>query len=425
MGRLRRKFWLLLGCGIAVVLIVMLLREREPRYEGHSLDEWDRMLESDDNPSVTNAERAVQHIGANALPFLIKWIQYEEKPWRRHLETLCDKLPDQFARPLNKLMADHGFDRQQGAFSALYILGPKARPAMPTLVHLIQTDPLNIQQSMTVLAGIGGDAFTPVLDVITNRVSPHRLVAINALFELDRRRPLDQIVVSTLTNCLAEPDPELTFRAAQILCYHNLEKELAMKTLVDGLESGNARIRRQAISSLRFSLQLGYSISAPLEFVQDTNSPLSPYAAGALGELADRAKMPETVLPALTNALHDPRPLVRSYAASAVGHFREAAEPAAPTLLELWNDPNSSVRQAATNALFELPTYAVLRTVAQWPMGMSDEQMLMYEQSYGLPLHTVEVTNLLNHPDARVRQIATTAFRMLVDRTMTNANHQP
>jgi HEAT repeat protein len=109
----------------------------------------------------------------------------------------------------------------------------------------------------------------------------------------------------------------------------------------------------------------------------------------------DRVVLPDTVLPALTNALNDLRPVVRSYATAAVGHFREAAEPVAPALLDLWTDPDELVRQSATNAFFDLPSYYILK-------------------GYWLaPIRTASLTHLLDNPDPRIREMATNAFQKL------------
>lgn len=425
-GRFRRKPWILLGGAIAVLLTLTLLLEREPRYNGRSLGEWVWKLEADSTGfSVTNAEQAIEHIGTNALPFLIKWVQYEEKPWRRRLGDLCDKLPDQLAtRRLNDWVAGRGVERQQGAFSALYILGPKASPAIPTLVHLVETQPDTIQHSMTALARIGGEGLTPVIDALTNPASLYlyRLSAINALDYAYWRSPIDQRSVPVLADCLQDKNRDVAFRAAQILCCHDSQKELAMKTLLDGLESGTPRIRQQAGDHLKVCLKRGYSVPEVLHFLQDTNSPLSPYAAAALIDLADDGmKLPPTVLSALTNSLHDPRPSVRSYAVCAIIRFSKAAEPAAPALLDLWNDPDNTVRQSATNAFYGLPSYSFLRSLGQWPIGMSQQQADMWITQYG-PCYT-ELTNLLNHPDPRIRQMATNAFQTLRGSNRVNQTH--
>jgi HEAT repeat protein len=414
-GRWRPKLWILLGCGIAAVLILTLWREREPRFEEHSLFEWIAIADHGDRDgefSKKEGQEAVRHIGTNAIPFLIKCIEYRERPWQTRLGGLCSKLPEKLAEPVSGLIEGHGAQRQEAAFSGLHILGPGAKSAIPALTNLLTAQPQLAYYCMTILAQIGGDGLTPVLNAVTNQSSPYRIVAFDAFVGLDTNRPLDQIVVATLTNCLAETNRELAFYAAQILCCHNAEKELAMKTLVDALGNDDKKIRQSAISHLKISLRLGYSVPALLRFLQDTNSPLSPYSAGVLGELAyDGARLPETVLPALIDSLHDPRPMVRAYAVYAVARFKEAAEPAALALLDLWNDPDKMVRQSATNAFFALPSYAILKTAAQVPNEMSQEQAEMYERRYGIKLLNRPLTNLLINPDVRIREMATNAFQ--------------
>jgi HEAT repeats len=415
--RTRRKWlWLLLGCGIVAILLFTLFREREPRYAGDTLSQWVFRLEvTSGNPDrIPIAEDAIRHMGTNALPFLIKWIQYEERPWRTRLNALCSKLPEKLADRFSYFFDGRLVVRRDGAFSALYVLGPDAAPAIPTLIHLTEIQPFTIQQPMTVLAAIGGDGLMPVLWVLNDPASPNRLAAINAIADatFEAKRPLGPIVVSALTNCLADTNRLFAITAAQILCTHGSHKELGMKTLIDALD--DKKFRLTAISRLRLSLKHGYSVPALLQFLQDTNSPVSPYAAGALMDLADSgAKLPETILPALTNSLHDLRPLVRSYAADAVGHFKAAAEPAAPALLDLWTDPDESVRQSATNAFFDLPSFFCLRILTQPPTVMSQQLADMFTTRYGINPLFPAATNLLHHPDIRIRQMATNAFRMV------------
>src|SRR5262249_15940639 len=152
--------------------------------------------------------------------------------------------------------------------------------------------------------------------------------------------------------------------------------------------------------------------------------PLSLYAADALGQMAiANAELPENVLPALTNSLHDPRPKVRLNAVDALSHFKNAPDTVGPALLDAWVDPDYSVRRAATNSFFDLHTYSVLKTYPLLPSGLAQEQADLNSRHYRLKVnhYTPELTHLLTISDARIREMATNAFRMLRENNSQNS----
>jgi hypothetical protein len=104
--------------------------------------------------------------------------------------------------------------------------------------------------------------------------------------------------------------------------------------------------------------------------------------------------------------------LVRTYAVGAVARFKDAAEPAAPALLDLWNDPDLMVRTWATNSFFQLPSYSRLKIMTESP-DLSVGQADMYSKRFGMDTVSPTALKLLNHPDIRIRQMATNAFQRL------------
>lgn len=415
----RKKLWILLGCAIAAVLILMLWREREPQYNGKSLSQWTALLTSTDNRDglelAHKAEEAVRQIGTNGLPFLVRWIQYQERPWRSRLGSLCYKLPEKVAGPMSRLVTGRAREQAADAFNALYILGPDAKAAIPVLTNMAQTHTDLTAPALGVLARIGDEGLAPILNVLTNPTNQDRLLAVITLGLDDVTFTFNSVVESNLVACLDDLDPDIAFRAAGILCCHNLDKERVLETLMHALAlSENDKLLRQKLGwPLKRCLMEGFSVSTLLQFLEDTNSPLSIYVPGALADMAERGDpLPESVFAALVRSFHDPRPSVRNSAAGHITSFPRSAESAMPALLDLWNDPDESVRQSATNAFLELPSYSVFRDL---PVGMSQEQARMFEQRYGVPRPQLALTNLLNHPDIRVRQMATNAFRKFTE----------
>jgi HEAT repeat protein len=82
-------------------------------------------------------------------------------------------------------------------------------------------------------------------------------------------------------------------------------------------------------------------------YLRATNM-LAACAATSLGMLRQE---PHLVVPALTQALHDPRPEIRCAAAHALEQFGDQARSAQPALLSLLNDTDDRTRYVATNAL--------------------------------------------------------------------------
>lgn len=77
-----------------VALCLVFWRFREPFYNGEPLSVWLRSL--DPNQYIQEEDRqqaraAVKHIGAEALPLLIKMLHAEDPPWKQKLMELSEK----------------------------------------------------------------------------------------------------------------------------------------------------------------------------------------------------------------------------------------------------------------------------------------------------------------------------------------------
>ena len=98
------------------------------------------------------------------------------------------------------------------------------------------------------------------------------------------------------------------------------------------------------------------AVPALVTCLADEDDALAIQAATALRCLRLR---PDLVLPALTGRLQDPRPNIRITAAETLGSFGEPARLAVRPLMLLLHDPESDVREAATNALLEIAPEAL------------------------------------------------------------------
>ena len=133
----RRTVLTLIGCVAAVTFAIFIRpREREPEYNGIPLSEWVAHYHIDGYDPQTF--EAIQDIGTNALPCLVRWIQYEKPRWKTALNLLGEKLPSSIQRlPLSRwLVYDKAERRAELAVEAFRVLGSNARPARDELLRL-------------------------------------------------------------------------------------------------------------------------------------------------------------------------------------------------------------------------------------------------------------------------------------------------
>jgi HEAT repeat protein len=427
-------------CGIAVVLIFALTTDREPRYAGDTLSEWVLRLGVANAPSPVaftivagslrpvmpsvrtsyngtwrpNAEAAIQHIGPKAVPFLIKWTEYQERPWRTRLISLCGKLPKKFAATASRLLENDGPLRQQGAYYALAVLGPQANAAVPSLRRQVETLSQKIDPylPLMVLASIGQEGLPTILDVLRNPSNTNRDDAMHALSRMNLGPMLDENLTSVLICCL--DDPILNLRAGGILCSHKVDQQVVMRIFTAALQANERHIRQAAAMPIRVCIMQSFPVPTLLDLLRDTNSSYSPDAAVVLGNMiSSEIHLPDTVRPALIASLRDPRSSVRKHAAIAIGNLREDGEPAVSSLLDLSNDPDDAVRQNATDALYQIPAYTVLKDVVVLDNITTEPARTEWIQRCINDTSAPQFTQLLQHPDPRIREMATNALHKL------------
>ena len=128
---------ILLACVASIALAVLVRpREGEPKYNEVALSTWLARCGSTNQAESLAAVAAIRHIGTNALPFLIRWIQYEPG-WK---DTLGRKILGWpvlgSRRDVQKLIWNMTQYRAITAVNGFRILGSEANPALPELQRL-------------------------------------------------------------------------------------------------------------------------------------------------------------------------------------------------------------------------------------------------------------------------------------------------
>jgi hypothetical protein len=142
----RKRLAIIICSFLAVVILGALLwpREREPEYYGVPLSSWLARCNSSNSVEAQGALEVVRQNATSALPFLVRWIQYEKPGWRMVAERRAWKFPAPILnnRCLRWLLDDRAEVRANAAMSGFQVLGPRAEAALPTLGRLAETTKL-------------------------------------------------------------------------------------------------------------------------------------------------------------------------------------------------------------------------------------------------------------------------------------------
>ena len=155
------------GC-LAVVTLAVLLwpREHEPEYNGIPLTTFLDRAVGAPNGELT---QAITHIGTNALPHLVRAVDYRPSRWRYWLGFKIVRLrPTKLTgRVALWLMIDKAERRADSALVAFGILGSRAAPALADLRRIASKRPsTHINQAiLTIMSSISGDFNEPVVNL--------------------------------------------------------------------------------------------------------------------------------------------------------------------------------------------------------------------------------------------------------------------
>ena len=139
------------GAVVFIFLLLLVLRPREPVYQGRTLAAW---LEYRDRSfgrrpgapfpteSVAKVEDAVRHMGAAAVPSLRKMLRTRDSRLRQRIVAFCSKrpwMPVRFRLPSQTL--------QRWGLFGIHTLGPVGEAGIPELVDLTRSPEWTIRGS--------------------------------------------------------------------------------------------------------------------------------------------------------------------------------------------------------------------------------------------------------------------------------------
>jgi hypothetical protein len=204
-------------------LIFGIYRPFEPHYHGKPLSRWANAFLADNIDGTFNspekeqeaqiAFEAARHIGTNALPLALEFQKAHDSDFKRKIVRFSEDLSNPDGFDIHISSEDEKHAKAIGVFTAL---GASAKPAIPSLIEILQgKDQLLYDSAMQSLDSIGVDSIPPLIEILTNGNRQAKLNAIQCLGYYFGRQASN--AVPALSQYLDSPDTALRNEAAKSL----------------------------------------------------------------------------------------------------------------------------------------------------------------------------------------------------------------
>ncbi len=290
----RRLLLVLLTVGLVVGLTVLVWHGRkEPGYQGKLLSEWLKAYRplGGTAPGSQKAADAVRHIGTNALPFLVSWIEDQQNtpPWRARLLSYAWKP----GSPGREILLETILNREVRGTRAAWgfeILGEAAAPAIPDLVRVAnQGNPGSSPAATAALAYLGKDGLLPLLALMTNSSSLVRYQANLSAPQMEYLGTKARPGVVMLIHYLGDPD--VATSAAEVPGWLQLESDITVPALAECCRRpSKPDLRRAAVFGLlMFGPSARPAVPKLLKMLDDPSVDVRSMATNALQRIAPEA----------------------------------------------------------------------------------------------------------------------------------------
>jgi HEAT repeats len=192
---IRRWFFFALLAGIIAWLVCVIFHPFEPRYQGKRLTDWAEevyptdVYSSQSLPTGLRAQSAravavIQQIGTNALPLALSLCRTKDSWLKRKLEE-CTKYNS--GGVVRYIITTEWQKHEEGA-NIIWALGSAAKPAIPALIQLLQSQDRDIaMRAVDALPGAGTNAIPPLIELLDSANQDVRQRAMTALGLLGRQ----------------------------------------------------------------------------------------------------------------------------------------------------------------------------------------------------------------------------------------------
>jgi HEAT repeat protein len=282
----KRVAVILAGCGIVGLMVALWPGERdpEPKYQWKKLSEWlDDWYLNNEQATV-----AIQQIGTNALPWLLKTISYEPSENRKKQLALIKKLPlKPFRGRIENFIEGGREDRALSSIDGFRALGRTAAPAVAELARLMNGTNRVAGRAIMALAAIGEEGLPALQVPLRDERHPMHRVVYYFVAEEYKNMNCASNAVPMLLGCLKDPDAQVVAGAASKLGYVGLEPGVCVPALTNLLQHTNHSVQTCAIDSLgRFGSDSRSASTVLAAYLSDPDRDIRLRATNALRKIA-------------------------------------------------------------------------------------------------------------------------------------------
>jgi HEAT repeat protein len=253
---------------------------------------------------------------------------------------------------LNGLTAEK-VDVRRAAARALAEINPSPEVVAPKLVKAIQdNDAAVIGNAVDALASLG----PKIVPRITNNALKNKDLQLYAVRVLAKIGPDAKEAAPALAEALKDADGEYRREIQFVLGGLGADSAPAVPELIKSLASDDDHVRNSAIYALGKIGPAAKAAAPELRKMLSGGDDFVRFAATwALVRIdASDAKLVATAVPMLVKGLSDERPVIRAESAATLGELGAAAKSALPELKKAAADSDSSVSEAAKQAVDEI-----------------------------------------------------------------------
>ncbi len=302
---LPRFIFLALASAAGILLFVLMLHNREPRYHGHPLTYWTTKLKQGPHKEHAEAQEALRAMGKSAVPSLVHDLERHDSPLK---VKLLKKYAPRF-HYLYRWLPEAAYWKQAAAASALGEIGPSASNAVPALLQLSRTSWPWRFTAVAALMKVRGEPIDGMISDLddTNMAQWGETAQIVAEFGTSAR-PAIPALCRALTS-------DKGWAAAYAIEHIHSDPETAVPALMDEIKRGSKATTM--INSIRalggFEDEARPAIPLLRQLLLDDNSIVRQSALISLKNILPPAEL-KTLVPTLVQWTSDSDPYQRSFA---------------------------------------------------------------------------------------------------------------